>query len=72
MADWLAAALSSARSGAITINFEEMPAVRITADISGISVDLLQPRIFRMHEDTGLFDKLKLLLSLAACSLTGA
>ena len=59
VADWLAAALSSARSGAITINFEEMPAARITAGISGISVDLLPPRAFRMHEDTGLFDKLK-------------
>lgn len=59
VADWLVTALSSAKSGAISIDFEEKPAARITADAGDISVDLLQPRAFRMHEDTGLFDKLK-------------
>ena len=59
VADWLVTALSSAKSGAITIDFAEMPAARITVGTGDISVDLLQPRVFRVHEDTGLFDKLK-------------
>ena len=59
VADWLAGALCSARSGAIVIDFGQEPAARIAASDGDISVNLLQPQVFRMDEDTGLFDKLR-------------
>lgn len=60
IADWLSTALGSARSGAVTIDFENEPAVQIAAVDGQIAVNLLQPSLFRVPEDeTGLFDKLK-------------
>jgi hypothetical protein len=60
LADWMSTALYSARSGAITIDFEGKPAVQIAAVDGQVAVNLLQPSLFRVPEDeTGLFDKLK-------------
>lgn len=60
IADWLSTALGSATSGAITIDFENEPAVQIATVNGQIAVNLLQPSLFRVPEDeTGLFDKLK-------------
>ncbi|AIF82655.1 hypothetical protein NTE_00574 [Candidatus Nitrososphaera evergladensis SR1] len=52
--------LKTAKSGAITIDFADEPAVKVTANNGRIAVDLLQPTIFKVPEDeTGLFDKLR-------------
>lgn len=60
LSDWIGKALSSARSGIITINFADESAVKITANNGKVAVNLLQPTIFRIPDDeTGLFDKLK-------------
>jgi hypothetical protein len=60
LADWMSTALGSARSGAITIDFEGEPAVQIAAVDGQIAVNLLQPSLFSIPEDeTGLFDKVK-------------
>jgi len=60
LADWLGKALMSARGGALQIDFEGKPAVRILAGENKIAVDLLEPEVFKNPQDeTGLFDKLK-------------
>jgi hypothetical protein len=60
LVEWLVKALHSAKAGAIEIDFESEPAVKIRADNGDIAVNLLEPTIFKIPEDeTGLFDKLK-------------
>jgi hypothetical protein len=60
LADWLGKALTSARGGALQIDLEGKPAVRILAGENKIAVDLLEPEMFKTPQDeTGLFDKLK-------------
>jgi hypothetical protein len=52
--------LKAAKSGTITINFADRPAVKIDANNGTIAIDLLRPTFFRVPEDeTGLLDKLK-------------
>jgi hypothetical protein len=60
LSDWVGKALRSAKEGVLAISFENKPAVKIAISDGALSVDLLQPTIFRIPEDeTGLFDKLK-------------
>ncbi len=60
LSDWLSKALRSAKEGALAISFENEPAVKIALSNGTLTVDLLEPAIFRIPEDeTGLFDKLK-------------
>lgn len=60
LSDWLSKALRSAKEGMLAISFENQPAVKIAISNGTLAVDLLEPTIFRIHEDeTGLFDKLK-------------
>jgi hypothetical protein len=60
LSDWVGKALRSAKEGALAISFENKPAVKIAISDGALSVDLLEPTIFRIPEDeTGLFDKLK-------------
>jgi hypothetical protein len=60
LSDWLSSALRSAKEGALSINFENKPAVKIAINNGTLAVDLLEPTIFKIPEDdTGLFDKLK-------------
>jgi hypothetical protein len=60
LSDWMSRAAKCAKGGAIAINFEGQPAVRIVADNGRIAIDILQAGIFKVPEDeTGLFDKLK-------------
>ena len=60
LSDWVGKALRSAKQGVLAISFENKPAVKIAINDGALSVDLLEPTIFRIPEDeTGLFDKLK-------------
>jgi hypothetical protein len=60
LSDWVGKALRSAKEGVLAISFENKPAVKIAISDGALSVDLLEPTIFRIPEDeTGLFDKLK-------------
>ena len=61
LVDWVSKALRSAKEGALAISFEnDEPAVKIAISNGTLTVDLLEPAIFRIPEDeTGLFDKLK-------------
>ena len=60
LSDWVGKALRSAKQGVLAISFENKPAVKIAISDGALSVDLLEPTIFRIPEDeTGLFDKLK-------------
>ena len=60
LSDWVGKALRSAKEGVLAISFENKPAVKIAINDGALSVDLLEPTIFRIPEDeTGLFDKLK-------------
>jgi hypothetical protein len=60
LVDWVSKALRSAKEGALAIRFENEPAVKIAISNGTLTVDLLEPAIFRIPEDeTGLFDKLK-------------
>lgn len=60
LSDWLSKALRSAKEGALVISFENQPAVKIAISNGTLAVDLLDPTVFRLPEDTtGLFDKLK-------------
>jgi hypothetical protein len=60
LSDWVGKALRSAKEGMLAISFENKPAVKIAISDGALSVDLLEPTIFRIPEDeTGLFDKLK-------------
>jgi hypothetical protein len=59
IADWLAGSMRAAISGTIKIHIEDQPAVQIDVHKDMISVNLLEPADFKIHEDeTGLFDKL--------------
>jgi hypothetical protein len=60
LSDWVGKALRSAKEGVLAISFENKPAVKIAISDGALSVDMLEPTIFRIPEDeTGLFDKLK-------------
>lgn len=60
LSDWLSKALRSVKEGALVISFENQPAVKIAISNGTLAVDLLDPTVFRLSEDTtGLFDKLK-------------
>jgi hypothetical protein len=60
LSDWLGKALSSAKDGALAISFEDKPAVKIAISNGTLTIDLLEPTVFRISEDdTGMFDKLK-------------
>lgn len=57
---WLSRAIASAKSGTIRIDRGDEKALTITFNDRTVSVDLLEPKIFRVPEDeTSLFDKLK-------------
>ena len=61
IADWLARSIKTAGAGRIRIDIKDQPAVQINIKKKdNISIDLLQPTLFKASEDeTGLFDKLK-------------
>jgi hypothetical protein len=61
IADWLAQSIKTAVAGRIRIDIKDQPAVQINIKKKdNISIDLLQPTLFKASEDeTGLFDKLK-------------
>ena len=61
IADWLARSIKTAVAGRIRIDIKDQPAVQINIKKKdNISIDLLQPTLFKASEDeTGLFDKLK-------------
>jgi hypothetical protein len=60
LSDLLSKALRSAKEGVLAISFENQPGVKIAISDGTLTVDLLEPTIFRIPEDeTGLFDKLK-------------
>ena len=61
IADWLARLIKTAVAGRIRIDIKDQPAVQINIKKKdNISIDLLQPTLFKASEDeTGLFDKLK-------------
>jgi hypothetical protein len=60
IADWLTQSIKTAETGRIRINIKDEPAVQIDIKRDNISIDLLQPTLFKASEDeTGLFDKLK-------------
>jgi hypothetical protein len=57
---WLSRAISSASAGTLRIDYGNESAAMITINDKRVSVDLLEPKIFRIPEDeTSLFDKLK-------------
>ena len=57
---WLTGALSSAKAGNISIDYDGVKAVNVTINDGTVVVDLIEPQVFRIPEDeTGLFDKLK-------------
>ena len=60
IADWLAQSIKTAGAGRIRIDIKDQPAVQINIKKDNVSIDLLQPTLFKASEDeTGLFDKLK-------------
>src|SRR5919197_2196891 len=61
IADWMARSIKTAVAGRIRIDIKDQPAVQINIKKKdNISIDLLQPTLFKASEDeTGLFDKLK-------------
>jgi hypothetical protein len=60
IADWLAQSIKTAVAGRIRIDIKDHPAVQINIKNNNVSIDLLQPTLFKASEDEmGLFDKLK-------------
>ena len=61
IANWLTQSIKTAVAGRIRIDIKDQPAVQINIKKKdNISIDLLQPTLFKASEDeTGLFDKLK-------------
>lgn len=58
--DWLTRAISSANSGTLSIDYGSEKAALITINNKRVSVDLLEPKLFRIPDDeTSFFDKLK-------------
>jgi hypothetical protein len=60
LSDWLSKALKSAKDGELEISFGNTPAVKIAINDGTLTINLLDPTLFRLSEDsTGLFDKLE-------------
>ena len=58
--NWLSKAIGSASSGTISVDYGGERALTITINDRTVSVNLLQPKFFRVPGDeTSLFDKLK-------------
>jgi hypothetical protein len=58
--DWLSGAISSANAGTLRIDYGDQEAAVITINNKRISVDLVEPKFFRIPQDeTSFFDKLK-------------
>ncbi len=58
--EWMSKVISSAEAGGLSIDYGGEKAVNITINNGTVSIDLLEPEFFRIHEDeTSIFDKLK-------------